>query len=240
MKSMMLAIRPKIWPLGWTADGAPIWPIFGADPEPTGETGGTTDPAAGAAGDGGGNVTAEVPPDPGATQDTAALQQQIETLTRRMMAADKAKGDIERKLREYEDQGKSDLQKAQAQVQELTEKLTQATAAATRARLEREVLKHPGYIWHDPDVVLTLIDLDSIQIDEETGKVTGVNDALKKLAASKPFLLKGKNPDGGQGGGQQQNGGKPAGSSGTNPTGGTANTAEKRADELSRKYKLYR
>jgi hypothetical protein len=105
--------------------------------------------------------------------------------------------------------------------------------------LEREILKHPGYIWHDPEVVLALVDMDSIEIDEETGKVTGVNDALKKLAASKPFLLKGKNPDGGgQGGGGSANGGKPAGSSGTNPSGGTPNNAEKRREELAKKYKL--
>ena len=121
-------------------------------------------------------------------------------------------------------------------------KLEQATAAATRARLEREILKHPGYIWHDPEVVLALVDMDGIQIDEETGKVTGINDALKKLAASKPFLLKGKNPDGGgQGGGNGNAGGTPgkqAGSSGTNPSGGTSTDPEKKREALRAKYKI--
>lgn len=234
----MLAKRQEILALGWMADGSPIWPIVGADPEPVDDPSGVTDPAGGGGDPTGGDPEAVVPPDPGSTPDTAALLQQIETLTRRMQAADKAKGDYERKLREYEDQGKNELQKAQEQVQELTNKLEQATQAATRARLEREILKHPGYIWHDPDVVLTLVDMDQIQIDEETGKVTGVNDALKKLAASKPFLLKGKNPDGGGQGGSGQTGGRPAGASGTNPTGGTTTPPEKRRQELANKYKL--
>lgn len=236
---MMLAKCQEILALGWMADGSPIYPIQGCDPDPAGGTGeGAPAPDPSGSGDPSGDPTGGVPPDPAATGDPAALATQIETLTRRLLAADKSKGEFERKLREYEDQGKGDLQKAQEQVAELTTKLEQATQAATRARLEREILKHPGYVWHDPEVVLALVDMDGIEINEETGKVTGVNDALKKLAASKPFLLKGRNPDGGGQGGGGQNSGKPAGSSGTNPTGGSPSTPEKRREELRSKYKL--
>jgi hypothetical protein len=237
---MKLAMRPEIRALGWMADGSPIYPIQGADPDPTGapaggsEGGGAEGAPEGGTGEG---ATATGVVDPQAGPDPTAAQ--IEVLTRRLAAADKAKGEMESKLRAIDDQGKNELQKAQDQVKELTAKLELTQQAATRARLEREILKHPGYIWHDPEVVLALVDMDSIEIDEETGKVTGVYDALKKLAASKPFLLKGKNPDGGgQGGGGSANGGKPAGSSGTNPSGGTPNNAEKRREELAKKYKL--
>lgn len=236
---MKLAMRPEIRVLGWMADRTPIYSIQGADPEPAGAPAGGT-------GEGGGTEGAPAggtPPegttgvvDPVAGPDPTAAQ--IEVLTRRLAAADKAKGEMESKLRAIDDQGKNELQKAQEAVKELTAKLELTQQAATRARLEREILKHPGYIWHDPEVVLALVDMDGIEIDEETGKVTGVNDALKKLAASKPFLLKGKNQDGGGQGGNSATGGKPTGSSGTNPTGGTPNNAEKRREELAKKYKL--
>src|SRR5690349_17444150 len=109
---MKLATRQEILALGWMADGSPIWPIVGADPEPVDDPSGG-DPAGGGGDPTGGDPEAVVPPDPGSTPDTAALLQQIETLTRRMQAADKSKGEYERKLREYEDQGKNELQKAQ-------------------------------------------------------------------------------------------------------------------------------
>ncbi len=233
----MLAMRSEIRALGWMADGSPIFPIWGCDPDPTGDPAGGTGEGGTSEGTGEGEAGGD-PADAGATggPDPTALAQQIEVLTKRLLAADKAKGEAEKRLRDIDDQGKSELEKLRADNQELAARAEAATQAATRARLEREILKHPGYIWHDPEVVLALVDMSSIEIDEETDKVTGVNDALKKLAASKPFLLKGKNPDGGgQGGG---NGGRPAGSSGTNPTGGTPNNAEKKREELAKKYKL--
>ncbi len=233
----MLAMRSEIRALGWMADGSPIFPIWGCDPDPTGDPAGGTGEGGTSEGTGEGETGGD-PADAGATggPDPTALAQQIEVLTKRLLAADKAKGEAEKRLRDIDDQGKSELEKLRADNQELAARAEAATQAATRARLEREILKHPGYIWHDPEVVLALVDMSSIEIDEETDKVTGVNDALKKLAASKPFLLKGKNPDGGgQGGG---NGGRPAGSSGTNPTGGTPNNAEKKREELAKKYKL--
>jgi hypothetical protein len=236
----MLAMRPEIRALGWMADGSPIYPIWGCDPDPTGDPAGGT--GEGGTGEGGGvDPSGETgdPVDPAGGPDPTALAQQIEVLTKRLLAADRAKGEAEKRLRDIDDQGKSELEKLRADNQELAARAEAATQAATRARLEREILKHPGYIWHDPEVVLALVDMSNIEIDEETDKVTGVNDALKKLAASKPFLLKGKNPDGGgTGGGNGATGGRPAGSSGTNPSGGAPNNAEKRRDELAKKYKL--
>ena len=233
---MTLAERQQVLVIGWMANGNPVYPIWGCDPgdegtEGTGEGGtGTTE----VVDDGtGGDPTAVTPGNP------EELARQLETLTRRLLAADKSKGDMERRLREFEDQGKSELDRATTQVQELTEKLERVTAEATRAKLEREILKYPGYTWHDPEVALALIDLTGVEFDEETGKVRGVADALKKLAVSKPFLLKGKNLDGGgQGGQQQQQAGTKVGASGQNPGSASPDETAKKRAGLVAKYKL--
>jgi hypothetical protein len=228
--SMTLAERQEILAIGWMANGSPIFPIWGCDPGDD-EGGEVT-----AGGDeGGGEVTDVTEVGPG---NPAELVTQIETLTRRLLAADRSKGELDKKLREYETQGQSELERANATVAELTEKLEATEQRATRATLEREVLKHPGYVWHDPEVALALIDLTGVEFDDETGKVRGVADALKRLAASKPFLLKGKNLDGGGQGGQQGQAGQKVGASGTNTGSRSPDEASKKRADLVAKYKL--
>jgi hypothetical protein len=230
---MRLAMRPEIRALGWMTDGTPLYPIFGADPEPTEKEGeGKEGESGGSEGEGASGGTGAG--DPAAQQAAAVVSlEEFETLKRRLAAADTAKGQAEKRLREIDDANTSELEKAKRDLEELTKRAEAAEAAALRAKLDREILKFPGFIWHDPETVLALVDMEMISVDENTGKVEGVKAALEKLAKAKPFLLKGKSPDnkGGNSGGSN-------GPSGQNPAGGDTTDKNKRRADLAQKYKL--
>jgi len=46
-----------------------------------------------------------------------------------------------------------------------------------------------GLKFVDPKDAFNLIDLGEIEIDEDTGEVSGVDKALKALAKAKPYLI---------------------------------------------------
>ena len=48
----------------------------------------------------------------------------------------------------------------------------------------------PKYAWQDVDTVYELIDKTAVEVDLDTGAVSGLGDQLDALAKSKPFLLK--------------------------------------------------
>lgn len=100
-----------------------------------------------------------------------------------------------------------------SQLQEAVNKLTLVN---TENLLELSVLKNAKFQWQDPTLVVKLIDRADIKIDAKSGKVEGVEDALKTLAKNSPFLLKSESENSGDNGGQsgqaipgQPSGGKP-------------------------------
>ena len=221
--------------IGIASTGWPIYAISGSEgdndgsedendkakeKEGTGDTGGT-------GGDGG----------QGTPQPRVFSEEEYSTILRRLEAADKAKGEMEKRLRAIDDADKSELEKAKRDLEEIRQKAEKAEAAALQARLANEILKFPGFVWHDPEAILKLVDMEKISVDPETDKVTGVKDALQALAKDKPYLLKGKQDSGkdGKSGGSGGN----SGASGHNPAGaGDTTDKNKRRDQLVSKYKL--
>lgn len=57
-------------------------------------------------------------------------------------------------------------------------------------RIQAAFLASNKFEWADPSDALRLADLADVEIDDEDGTVHGMEDALKKLAKSKPHLLK--------------------------------------------------
>lgn len=232
--SMMLADERQRRILGITSTGFPIFPICGAEDGDEKEKDGANSE---------GQDDGESEGDDGQSSGDGvsdALKDMVsraeyENILRRMQAADKAKSAAEKRLQELDDAEKSELEKAQRDLQAAVERAEKAEAAATRARLEKELLKYPGYTWHDPDAVLTLVDMDLIEVDPETDKVKGVKEALKKLAAEKPYLLKGKQDDGEK---EKNNQGGQKVASGHSPTGSQPDDKNKLRQKLSAKYKL--
>ena len=102
--------------------------------------------------------------------------------------------------------------------------------------LELAILKAADYQWYDVEDVRAAINLDDVEIDDD-GKITGLEDALKDVAARKPHLMK---PSDGQ---QQQ--GTPVsvipthqGPSGAQPTGTPGGNADYDVEALKKKYKI--
>lgn len=228
--SMKLAKSRESRVLGIASTGWPIFPIFGAEPDDENEE--TDDSNSSDSGDSDG--------DSGESSSAEKLAEMVtraeyDTILKRLQAADKAKGAAEKRLREMDDAEKSELEKAQRDLQVATERAERAEAEALRARMEKELLKYPGYTWHDPDAVLTLVDMDLIDVDEETGKIKGVREALKKLATEKPYLLKGKASEGEK---KEDPGAGQKVASGHNPAGNQPDDKNKRRQELMKRYKL--
>jgi len=207
--------------LGRFSDGTAIYPIYGAEdpPKNEGDGGGASggDPSkneGGSGGEGKGEGDGGDPPKP-----KTVSQDDFDTLQKRLNAADKAKGDLQKKL--------DDLDKAKLGEKERAEKErdeAKALAASTAAELRSSQLKikflsSNKYNWHDPETALALVDLSDVEVGED-GKVTGLEAAMKKLADSKPFLVKTEDdpPKNGSSGGTP----KP-------PGGGNKDAAAKRA-----------
>lgn len=70
------------------------------------------------------------------------------------------------------------------------------TLVNTENLIELAILKNEKYQWIKPTQVAKLIDRTGIKIDPKTGKVEGVDEALKSLAKENAHLLK-KADDGG-------------------------------------------
>lgn len=120
-----------------------------------------------------------------------------------------------------------------AEVEQTTKANEKLVAENTRLRLENAFLTENGFDWVDPKAALRLADLDSVEIDEKTGKVVGLNSALTKLAKDSPYLLKPKADDEDKDGKDKD--GKPAPRrTGQAPRGGT----QKEADQAAREAKL--
>ena len=120
-----------------------------------------------------------------------------------------------------------------AEVEQTTKANEKLVAENTRLRLENAFLTENGFDWVDPKAALRLADLGSVEIDEKTGKVVGLNSALTKLAKDSPYLLKPKADDEDKDGKDKD--GKPAPRrTGQPPRGGT----QKEADQAAREAKL--
>lgn len=233
--SMMLADERQRRILGIASTGFPIFPIFGAETgEEDEDKGGNAEGNDGSDSDGGdGQSSGDDAADKLAEMVSKA---EYDRIMSRMQAADKAKAAAEKRLQEMDDAEKSELEKAQRDLKAAIERAERAEAEGLRARMEKELLKYPGYTWHDPDAVLTLVDMEMIDFDEESGKVRGVKEALKKLATEKPYLLKGKQQDGNSSSEGGQGGRRVA--SGHTPNGAQPDDKNKRRKELAKKYRL--
>jgi hypothetical protein len=93
----------------------------------------------------------------------------------------------EQKRREAE---LNEAQKAQAQLAELEKKLNEANLNLVTERLRNAVQSEAAKMgFLNPEDAYQLADLAEVETTDD-GKVTGVEDALKKLVKDRPYLLK--------------------------------------------------
>lgn len=117
----------------------------------------------------------------------------------RMRAADKNRSQIQKQLEEAQAQlaeiekGKlSELEKTQAERDELKKR---ADALAQRVKdkaLENAFLSAPGVEWADKEDAFTVLRakfLEDVEVDDD-GNVTGMKEAVAALSKAKPHLVK--------------------------------------------------
>lgn len=74
-----------------------------------------------------------------------------------------------------------------------------ALALVKRQSVHNAIAAHRGkggnsHEWQDAEVVSALLDHDKIDVDLDSGAVSGLDDQLDALAKAKPFLLKQEQP----------------------------------------------
>lgn len=241
---MKLAKERETRILGISSVGLPIYGISGAEPEVVDETKDKqTGSGAGAGGTGGADEDSE-----GSGElivdteeaDKTYTKAEYEQILNRLRAADQAKGKAEKRLNELDEAQLSELEKAKKDLADAHARIADLQTKEMQGRIANAILQFPGFTWHDPEVVLQVVDKDMIEFDEETGRAKGVKAALEKLAKDKPYLLKGKTSGtGGSGGGANNGAGTKVGSSGHSPNGeGRPDDKNATRKALAKKYKL--
>ncbi len=101
---------------------------------------------------------------------------------------------VKAQLKKYTDAELGELGAAKGTVEELTATTTAQAAAIKELRLNNAFLSDNTYDWADPADALKLADLSGVEIDKD-GTVTGMKEALDKLAKDKPHLVKAATKD---------------------------------------------
>jgi len=133
----------------------------------------------------------------GGTRTTADAD--VETVSRkdyeairsRMQAADRRASERERELQEIRNKDLPEVDKLKREHAELTAKAETLAATNRKLSLENAFFQDNKYEWQDPRAALKLVDLSDVEIADD-GTVTGLQDALKRLASSYAWMLKDK------------------------------------------------
>lgn len=136
------------------------------------------------------------------------------------------KADFEKtqaELKALKDKDKSESEKIKEELEELKKEREKLATANERGAIERAFLKNNKIKWHNPDAALKLVDLSEVEYDPENGDVSGMADAVKKLAKEHPYLVDtGKDSEDDEGG------------KGGTPTGGTPGTGKPKGRNAER------
>jgi len=132
--------------------------------------------------------------------DDSELQAELERVKKRMSMADARADKAEKRLREIDDQDKSELQKAQDENTALKEEVTTLRADLQRERLSNAFLGQTQHTWHKPMAALRLAQaegyLGDVVDDDGTVNEGALKSALAKLVKDNEFLIKKDSPNG--------------------------------------------
>lgn len=105
--------------------------------------------------------------------------------------------DAQKRLKEIDDAGRSETDRLKAKVEELEKQKTELAEGNQKLAIKNAFLADKTHEWRNPASALKLLDLSEISINDD-GDVTGLKDAIKKLADSDSYLLAPKDEDTGQ------------------------------------------
>lgn len=160
----------------------------------------------------------------------------VETIRKRMQAADRRAAEAERRLKEIEEKDLSEQQKKDRELEDLRSYREQSESEIASLSLQVSFLSVNDVQWHDPSIALSQVDLESIK--GEDGKVDkkALKREIERLQKEKPYLVKDTGTGGDAGGGA--GGGKGQGSSGAGVGSGTGGKkgGGLSEEELRRRY----
>lgn len=166
------------------------------------------------------NDTQRVSGDAGTSNDASTNTPDVvdraeyDKIDARMRAADQRASKLEEELKAIQRKDQSELERAQTDVKDLTAKMEGLSTRLQDTLLQNAFLSNNKYTWHDPQDALRLMDMEGVSIDDD-GKVSGLPEAIAKLAKAKPHLLKTEDndssgaPSGSANNGKRKGDGKP-------------------------------
>lgn len=128
------------------------------------------------------------------SDDEPVTRAEYERVKRHRAAADRRVAERDQTIADLQSQLRDKDTKAdgatKTRVTELESQNGSLSKQITDLRIQNAFLAANEFDWHDPADALRLADLSGVEIDPDDGTVTGVKDALKALAKSKPHLIK--------------------------------------------------
>jgi hypothetical protein len=178
-------------------DLLPTWMVdTGASGSGAGDGSGTTDDTGSAGqGDDGKDKTG----DSGASGSTGTKEvysaEEVAEIRRRMEAADRTAAENARKLKEFEDKGKTELERAQSEAAEKDQVIVDLSKQLRDQAVQLAAMTGASHItWHDPADALAFImkDPDVAALEIKDGQVNSavVKSAADRVAKAKPYLVK--------------------------------------------------
>jgi hypothetical protein len=131
-------------------------------------------------------------------QQNVVAREDFERVPNQLRAADQKRAEAEKKLTDAERAKLDETERTKAELADAKTALATAQDQIKSMSLELAFLKDNTFKWRDPEAALRLADLSGVEYKED-GSVSGLKDALKRLADNKKYLLQEEEP-------QQQSG----------------------------------
>lgn len=165
----------------------PVWPQMGAEGE-EGETSTESDS----------EETAESGESEKDTEEETRTYsaKDYETLVARMKAADRRASAAENRVKEFEKAGQTELERVTSEAKEAAERAERAEQALNAERVANAFLASNDVTWHNAGDALAMLRssyMDGVEIGED-GRVTGMKEAIKRLAKEKAYLVRSDSP----------------------------------------------
>lgn len=135
----------------------------------------------------------------GQTSDNTVPRSDFERIQAQLSAADRKRAEFEAELKAIRDKDLPEMERLKRDFEETSAKLAKAEEMLRTVQIQNAFLKDNTYAWHNPETALKLADMSAVNITDD-GNVTGLKEALKRLADNNKYLLKEETSAGGDGG----------------------------------------
>lgn len=113
----------------------------------------------------------------------------VEQMRLQLQAADRKRQAAETELKGIRDKDLPELERYKRDNEDLHTKVSKLESDLRGQAIRNEFLSADEHSWHDSGAALALLDHTGVDVAED-GTVTGMKDALKRLAAKYPWMVK--------------------------------------------------